>query len=202
MRCERFRHARLDRELGLVAPATEEALDAHLATCVACRELAAVETIVTDGLARLGALEPPPVQVHDRVLASLGALGRPARSPVPAVDLAWAFAVAIGASIALVAGTVAAAPALSGGWEVLRLVGLGVARALGSIGRTSLMILEPLGDPLVRMLRSARAPFDGTSGVVGAQVATLTAFVAIVVLSTWLIGRDLRRSNPVPTEER
>ena len=202
MRCEEIGRARLDRELGLADPATGRAIDGHLATCGRCRERVAVEAAVTEGLARLGTLEPPPVQVRDRVLASLAGLGWPARSAVPAADLARAFAVAIGAMLALVAGTVAAAPALAGAWDVLRIVGLGAARALASLGRTGLLILEPLREPIVRMLRSTGAPFDGATGIVSAQVVTLTAFAVVVALCTWLIGRDLRGSTPVVTEDR
>ncbi len=202
MRCEDSGRARLDRELGLADRSTELALDDHLAACERCRRMATVETLVTDGLGRLGTLEPPPVQVHDRVLASLAALGWPSRAAVPAADLAWAFAVAIGASFALAVGTMAAAPALSGALDLLRVAGLATARAIGTIGRAGLEVLEPLADPVLRLLRSTRAPFDGAGGIVGAQVTTLTAFAVVVVLCTWLIGRDLRGSTRVATEDR
>ena len=202
MRCEDIGRARLDRELGLIDREAETAMNRHLDTCARCRASVSIEAAVTDGLARLAALEPPPVDVHDRVIAAIAALGSPSRAPVPAADLAWAFAVAIGTAVALVGGTVAALPALFGAWKLLRIAGLGATRAVASIARTGVSVVEPLSEPLTRMLRSAHENFDGTGGIVSAQVATLTAFAVALVLCTWLVGRDLRRSSPSATEER
>ena len=105
MNCHRARMALIERDLELLTLGHERALDEHLAACPACSEIAAREQRLVRDLAALPSRSLVDVDVKLRVMGAISVAAPVDRRWVPARQLGWAAAAAVGTTSAQTASS-------------------------------------------------------------------------------------------------
>lgn len=192
MRCDRTRHALMERRLELLDAAGQRELARHLERCPACRAVEIEERLLDDDLAGLGSISPVRVNLAGRVMAEVRALGPVPRVHVPGRHLAASFAAAAVLAFAVIAG----------GWSNLDLVPEAVALvgtlldALGSVASAALVIPAALFRAVTGLAGALTGILAGFAPllrwIVPASIcATAAVFATVTLLTTVMVGREL-----------
>jgi hypothetical protein len=197
MDCRHATTAILERSFGTLDPDREAALLAHLDGCPACAVKAGEEAGLSDALALLRTEPPFEFDVADRVLNAVAAFPPPRRETVPGRQLVWAGLAAAVLTVALVVSGAFLAPSMLG---VAQGAGHAIVSTCGFLARLGRAAVETLGamKPLFRaawdvlttasmLIRKADPLLRGAAAVI---------FLGMLILTSAVIGRDLRSRAP------
>lgn len=187
----------LERSLGTLRPEAEAGLLAHLSTCPACSAAAAAGADLDAALALLDTEPPFEVDVAGRVLDAIAEIGPPRREAVPERQLAWASLAAVMLAVAILVSGAFLAPAMLGHARDagrLTVEAGGVFARLGRAAIGTLATTKPLfgaaWDLFVAssvLIRKAEPLIQGAAAVI---------FLVMAILTSAVIGRDLRARVP------
>jgi hypothetical protein len=194
MRCRDAGPALVELGLGLLEPAEEASLRAHLERCPRCAEEARVEGLLGEALLSLRGEYPHELDVRGRVGRDLDALRPRALEEVPARQLGWAAAFAVACLAGLIAGLWLLAPELSpmldGAAGLLSSLG-GLLEGLGRAALALIALPFKLLGVLARVLAACGSLLARLEPVAVAVVAL--GYVAMAATVTLILGRDIRR---------
>jgi hypothetical protein len=202
MRCRNARAHLIGRGSAPLDRATESALRGHLESCPACAAEERFEALLREELGALHDEIPYPLDVRGRVLPRISELGAVAREEVPARQLGWAAALCMACFLGLLAAFRSLLPELLGlaGAAVSTLSPLGAAAAdLAAPVWTLIGLPFRLAAIAIESLASL-VPLIGRLEPVG-LVFVVLSYAAMAATITLVVGRDLRRPQPVPREE-
>lgn len=189
------------RSAGALSRPTAGLLDEHLRACPYCRAFAAVDERILAGFAAMRSGVPPRVDVSARVAREAASIGAIARREVPPRQIAWAMAGAAALAALAAVGTWWAGPVLveaartltagivTGTALSLRIVGDAASNLAG--GETLFRACIGSIESLWTLVRRAE-PF--------ARAAAVLSVLIMTIITTFVVGRDLRRSEPARTD--
>jgi hypothetical protein len=198
MNCREARTAMLKRSLGTLYEGTGAVLLAHLDRCPECARRARFEAEID--AAFLAARKAPPFEVNvaGRVLDAIEEMPPPPRVAVPGRQLAWAgLAAAALTAVVLVSGALLAPGALGLARDAGRAT-LETGGFLARLGRAMLEALsaaQPLFGAVWDLLAAASALVRRADPLFRGAAAAIS--LAILILTSAVIGRDLRSRAPV-----
>lgn len=194
MRCRDAGPALVELGLGLLDPATEAALRAHLELCPRCAAEARAEGPLRAAVRALHEEYPLEIDVRSRVLHGLADPGTPDLTEVSVRQLGWAAACAAACLVALVAGLRLLLPELPPLWnETAGLVSTFGGALEGLVRAMFALLALPLKlfGVLVRLLGAFGSLLARLEPV--AVVAVALGYAAMSGTAALVLARDLRR---------
>lgn len=192
MRCTAARKAIVERHLGMLSRRAEVQLRSHLDGCADCSAEARFEDALARDLAMLRGAEPVRVDVTGRVLRELASLGPVRTGFLPFRYLGWAAAAMVAFWVVWMAGGFFLGP------RVVKSAG-----ELGGVTDRISAIAESLYEPFLAILGALSALIHAFFTIIEpgltllqqaepvVRVATILSVLAMVAISTCVLGRDL-----------
>jgi hypothetical protein len=197
MDCHDATTAIVERSLGALDPDREAALLVHLEGCPVCAAKAGAEADLGAALALLRTEPPFEVDVANRVLEAIAAIPPPRRDAVAARQFGWAALAAAGLTVGILVSGAFLAPSMiglareAGRWTLG--AGGGVAR-LGAAAFATLASAKPLLGAAWDLLTAASLLVRKAEPLL--RAASAVTVLAILILTTAVIGRDFRARAP------
>jgi hypothetical protein len=198
MDCRCAKAAILRSALGDLDPGAQTALLEHLAGCPSCAANADTEAETSDALALLRAEAPFEIDVVERVLDAVAPGPPPARDAVPSGLFGWAALAAAGLAVGILVSGAFLAPSLFGVVREAARWAVGAGGFLVRLGGTaaaSVASMKPLLVAAWVLLTTLSSLVQKAEPLI--RAALIVTVLAILILSTAVIGRDFRARAPV-----